>query len=322
MVHIYEIGRLEENTMTKTVTMLAAILSMCVAPMTVSAAESLALGLGSTSEGGILPDTASYDWWYGCSPTSAGMLMGYYDRNGYAGLSYSNLVPGGVAEASTFPSTPGTWSYLAQYAIASPGHVADFYSAGYLGSGDDAYAGRSFDCLADFMGTSQDSIGNVNGSTTFYYYVDGARTYASDLYGYGLGDDDGMCGVGEYVEYCGYSVVESYTQYADSLGLTYGFTFEDYMAEIDAGRGVLIHVEGHTMLGVGYGDNNLVYLYDTWAEDLNTMIWGRAYADLPLVGVSMIELAGGSPIVPVPGTVVLVALGSGCVGWLRRRRTF
>ncbi len=80
--------------------------------------------------------TADYDWWYGCSPTSAGMMMGYYDLNGYGGLYYPNLVPG-VAETSTFPSTAGTWNYNAQYAIASPEHVNDFYINGYLGSGDD-----------------------------------------------------------------------------------------------------------------------------------------------------------------------------------------
>ena len=45
----------------------------------------------------------AYDWWYGCSPTSAGMMMGYYDIHGYAGQSYANLVPGGTAENSTFP---------------------------------------------------------------------------------------------------------------------------------------------------------------------------------------------------------------------------
>ena len=38
-----------------------------------------------------LPGAPNYDWWYGCSPTSAGMLMGYYDNNGYAGLNYTPM---------------------------------------------------------------------------------------------------------------------------------------------------------------------------------------------------------------------------------------
>ena len=53
--------------------------------------------------GGFMPKARqsrrpSYVWWYGCAPTSAGMMMGYYDQKGYGGLSYGNLVSGGTAE--------------------------------------------------------------------------------------------------------------------------------------------------------------------------------------------------------------------------------
>ena len=30
-------------------------------------------------QGGSLTNTSNYDGWYGCAPTSAGMMMGYYD---------------------------------------------------------------------------------------------------------------------------------------------------------------------------------------------------------------------------------------------------
>lgn len=99
-----------------------------------------------------LTNTANYQWYYGCSPTAAGMMMGYYDRNGYQGHSFDNLVPGGTAEATTF----GTSSALVNSAIASSGHIADYYSAGINGYGDDAPTPtHSFDCLADFMGVYQ-----------------------------------------------------------------------------------------------------------------------------------------------------------------------
>jgi hypothetical protein len=42
--------------------------------------------LVSHTQGGNLTNTANYQWWYGCSPTAAGMLIGYYDRNGYSNL--------------------------------------------------------------------------------------------------------------------------------------------------------------------------------------------------------------------------------------------
>lgn len=311
----------------KRTTMLAMVLSLCVAPMAAQAGEDLAAGLGSASVGGILGNTADYDWWYGCTATSAGMAMGYYDRNGYGSLSYSNLVAGGVAEASTHGGSMGTWEYLAQYAIASPGHAADFYPdpSNYLGSGDDNYTGRAFDCLADFMGTNQDAYGNANGSTTLYYWTNGSRFYSTDAFTYGIYDSDGMYGIGEYIAYSGYSFTTLYTQLTDNVGADFGFTFEDYMAEIDAGRVVLLHVQGHTMIGVGYGDNNLVYLYETWDPGLDSMIWGGAFSGMGMWGVTVFELTGGDPInptVPVPGAMVLVALGTGCVGWLRGRRTF
>ena len=92
------------------------------------------IGWYQQTGGNQLSNTGDYSWWYGCSPTSAGMIMGFYDRNGYDGLSYSNLVPGGVAEATTYGGLP---SYLASAAIASAGNIADFYSGGYLASGDD-----------------------------------------------------------------------------------------------------------------------------------------------------------------------------------------
>jgi len=291
-----------------------------VLSITTSAGWALPAGTAYRVAGGTLSNTADYSWWYGCSPTSAGMIMGYYDRGGYAGLGYPNLVAGGVAEASTYPSTTGTWDYLAQYAIASPQHVADFYAGGYGAVGDDA-AGpfHSFNSLADFMATSQDSAGNGNGWTTWYYLTDGSPlTYAQGVV-LGLQGFDGMVGVGDYIGYSGYGLTMMYTQPIDNQGLQFGFTFDDYKNEIDAGRGVLIHVEGHTMAGIGYDGDNIV-LYDTWTPGPHTMAWGGDYDDLAQWGVTVFELAGGEPIVPAPGAIVLGGIGVSLIGWLRRRR--
>src|SRR3989339_478683 len=76
----------------------------------------------SFSEGLCLPDAGNYDMWYGCAPTAAGMMLGWYDRNGYP-----NLVPGGDAELSTF----GKPDCLVNSSIASPGHINDFFRKGY-----------------------------------------------------------------------------------------------------------------------------------------------------------------------------------------------
>ena len=65
--------------------------------------------------GAPLSNTPDYEWNHGCSPTSAGMLMGFYDRNGYADMHYENLVPDGEAELSTF----GSGTYVVNGVIAS-----------------------------------------------------------------------------------------------------------------------------------------------------------------------------------------------------------
>ena len=220
--------------------------------------------LGFYRQGDVNLNGPSYSWWYGCTPTSAGMMMGYYDQKGYGGLSYANLVPGGVAENVTNGNL--VWDALAKKTIASQGHVNSYYISGYLGSGDDINIGHTPDSLADFMGTSQDSAGNSNGSTTLYYWTNGARIYPKDLLGY----PDGMLGMDKYFRYAGYgsgSIINDtsfFTQPTDP-SLPYYFSFADYQAEIDAGRVVMIQVEGHSMFGYGYTDLGEIIFDDTWA---------------------------------------------------------
>ena len=276
-----------------------------------------------------LSNVPNYEWWYGCCVTSAGMMMGYYDRNGYAGYSYGNLVPGGVAELNTFPSTAGQWDYLAQYAIASPGHVQDFYGGGYGASGDDNYAGRPFDSLADFMGASQDAAGNTNGSTTLYYFSTGDRLTALDIFNAGsqFYDSDGMYGMWEYFDYSGYGSGSAddnfFTQLIQGQGSdpTKGFTFADYMAEIDAGRPMMIQVEGHSMLGYGYDDAaSSLFIYDTWNNAENSMTWGGTYAGLAQWGVTGFIPTGSTVPIPEPSVYAMTMIGLFMVGMVAYRR--
>jgi hypothetical protein len=273
-----------------------------------------------------LSNGAAYTWWHGCSPTSAGMMMGFYDRNGYAGLQYPNLIPGGVAS-----QTDGTKE---RAAIASSRHISDYYSGGYGASGDDVSGAPTgaLNCLADFMGTSQDAYGNVNGGTLFYFYDDGAPITVADLYSYGSSyyNADGMYGMYEYVKnYAGYDLGSAstctlaYSQYIYGYNSnTLGFTWDQYKAEIDAGRPVLIQVEDHTMLGYGYNDSSgqqLIVLHDTWDTGSHTMTWGGSYSGLAMYGVTCLTLQGG---VPEPSTIVLVGMAglTGLVVFVRRRR--
>jgi hypothetical protein len=284
---------------------LALLLGLTAAPMATAAEVKL--------------NAPDYAWWYGCTATSAGMMMGYYDRNGYGGLLYDNLVPGGVAELSNF-GNPGA---LANNAIASPGHISAFYRAGYGASGDDIPANHPvFDSLADFMGTSQDSVPNVNGGTSIYYFTNGAKFTATDALNFGVGvwSKDGMYGMWEYFTYAGYNNSRGnfFTQLTDNQGQQYGFSFADFQAEINAGRVLLVHVTNHTMLGYGYDDQGNIFVHDTWALGGGSMPWGGSYSGLDLWGVTCMTPTGG--VVPLPPSVIL--LGSGLLGVLWGRKRF
>ncbi|MBL7154121.1 MAG: C39 family peptidase [Phycisphaerae bacterium] len=299
--------------MKKTIT-ICVVVAILICIGSPAKADIAGAGLAYHIQGGVLTNSPDYDWWYGCSPTSAGMIMGYYDRNGYGGYSYDNLVPGGVAELSSF-GNPGA---IANQAIASTGHIADFYAGGYGASGDDvAPPHHSFDSLADFMGTSQDALSLSNGATRFWYFTSGNPLYAHQMPGFGLADNSGMYGLWEYEQYAGYGYGPLtdqmiYNQYI--LGYkspTVGFSWDDYKAEIDAGRPVMIHVVGHSMFGYGYDDQtNEVILHETWYEGEDRMVWGTSFAGMPHSGVTVFE----PTIVPVPAAVLLGILGLSAVG--------
>jgi len=307
----------------KKATCLAALLCFILTAASVQASlveyfEINGLTLAAHSQGGtgttVSGTAPDYDWYYGCSPTSAGMLAGYYDRYGYQGQSYGNLLPGAVAETNTFVSGVHAINGI----IASPGHITDYYSGGTGASGDDVSGPfHSFNSLADFMGTSQDAYGNGNGTTKFWFYPSGSKLFASNMTPSEQGPS-GMYGIWEYFNYRGYNTGNPgqnfYNQYVDAyVGSGSGFTFAEYQNEIDNDRPVILHVEGHSMFGYGYdAETSEILLHDTWTQGEKRMVWGGSYSGRGLLGVTVVIPQGGNAMVPLPGAVWL--LGSGLMG--------
>jgi len=280
-----------------------------------------------------LSEVPTSRWTFGCSATSAGMIFGYYDRNGYPNI-YTGPANGGVAPLTELgQGAPGDAGYPFAGACsiiatdngfdgrATNGHAEDYWT-GYLNPGPDPWEGNWAEhtwgaCTADYMGTNQwkwdfDFTGgkdsNVDGATTFFWNTDGSRLYdfIPDA-SYGLPRTELCHGMRLFAESRGYTVLENYTQMTDNYH-SGGFSFANYTAEIDAGYPAMIQVEGHSMVGVGYdAPTQTVYLHDTWDNVVHSMTWGGSYSGMGMIAVTVIHLAPqGNP----PGMHV-VSLASG-----------
>jgi hypothetical protein len=249
----------------------------------------------------------AFSWSFGCSATSASMAAGYYDNNGYpnmyAGPTNWGFMPMDnscwgtvVINAETRAQCPLSATRNTVDGRTSRGHVDDYWIV-TNNAGPDPFIVNNWtehtygECTADYMGTNQSALGNVDGGTTFYNYTDG-----SPIYNYTAcepGGRDGCHGLRDFFESRGYTVVQNYSQYIYGWqGNTLGFTFNQYKQEINNGRPVLIQVEGHTMLGFGYDDTgSLVYLHDTWDYSNHTMVWGGTYAGMAHYGVTVVQLS-------------------------------
>jgi len=272
----------------------------------------------STSK--ILNNVPTSTWTYGCSPTSAGMIFGFYDRTTHANM-YTGPANGGVCPLTNLGQGIGSPISGSCYIIATQqghdgitekAHVDDYWIS--IGSsGHDPWEGswpeHSWElCTADFMGTSQwkwdvdgDGVKDLcnDGSTGFVFWSDGSKCYDPiPPASCGLPQTAGCHGMKLFAQSRGYSVVTNFNQRTDNYHPN-GFTFSEFKAEIDANRPVLINVEGHSMVGLGYDDSTTpetIYIHNTWDNSLHQMPWGGSYDGRVLKGVTVIRLHGGNSV--------------------------
>ncbi len=247
----------------------------------------------------VLAKVPAFNWCYGCSATAAAMIAGYYDNGSYPDM-YTGPANGGVVPMNNSIWGNGECPLSATHkgfdGLTTRGHVDDYWFK--YGSSEDPYYGNwtehgYADCTADYMGTNQYyNWQNTDGGTYIFINTDGSPLY--DYTGHEPDYRDGCHGFRLFLESRGYSLPANgnYSQYIYGYnGNTLGFTFDQFKAEIDAGRPVIIGVMGHSMVGYGYDDaSNLVYIHDTWDHHTHTMTWGGEYSGLQHYKVSILAL--------------------------------
>ena len=250
----------------------------------------------------LLPYTLPQnEYMYGCVPTSVAAILGYYDKYGYLGYDVSNLIAGEISVYSR--GTDGNkydmdaFDTLLGNFTATQGHVDHFvgktpleeYSYLFTDGGEIDVA--SFSCLADWLGTSQYWRRMSDLATTYHFgtlhsLLTTTQTFTVSSDGRSktlpICWNDFKYGLHRYVQSVGYALDpnKTLTVRADTDGGT--FSFEDYMAEIDAGRPVLVALQttggiGHVVVGYGYDSETREIVFDDCYDSKCRMKWDGSY---------------------------------------------
>ncbi len=240
----------------------------------------------------------AFTWSYGASATAGAMIAGYYDRTGYPDM-YTGPTNGGI-----MPLTNTSWgvnqcplsatkSGLDGRSINKPGHVDDYYSS-FGATGPDPYVvlGRTEhtigECTGDYMKTSKwfpnsstepifAANVNTDGAAVFVFSNAGDPIDAGYLNTSGYDKYDAGYGLKLFFESRCYTVTDMYNQYIAPFE-EFGFTYEQYKAEIDANRPVMLHLSGLVAVGIGYNDvTNEIIIYDSFDVQPHYMNWGGDY---------------------------------------------
>ncbi|MDD5495064.1 MAG: fibronectin type III domain-containing protein, partial [Dehalococcoidia bacterium] len=267
-------------------------------------------------------DVPRFLWNYGCVPTSAGMVFGYYDQpippwqnftNIYTGQTNNGVCPMEDSDIITnsrwhrsdnisgLGECPFSASHMGIDGRTIKGHVDDYWIS-YNDPGPDPYQigqwyEHSADSLADFMGTSQAKYSHKDGLTDVYWYPNGDPMYMWDQT---LINPDILLGLRKFTEYRNYKPILHYCQSIQgrSTDPSKGFTFDNYTTEIDQHHPVFIIVgkphpgvdfafdDLHCMVGIGYintATEKTIKCYSTFERAYRTMPWGgNAEQILPL----------------------------------------
>ena len=210
-------------------------------PSGVEIAGSVAVSKTAVVIGGV----PAYIWRYGCGPTAAGMVVGYWDTHGYDWLIPGNASSQTVAVNEAIASSQGAANHYDDYALPidiPPDLVPDLSEPP---AGDEHSDNR----IADFMRTSQSARSNYYGWSWF-----------SDV-------TPAFTGYFQTVTPAGYHLLNR------SLRMSNGsLNWDEFRAEIDARHPVVLLVDtdgngstDHFITAIGYDPAGQLYAaLNTW----------------------------------------------------------
>jgi hypothetical protein len=270
---------------------------------------------------GKLSNVPAWTWCYGCMNTAAAIIMGYHDRHGYpnmyAGNAGQEAAAGTAAKLCpqnnetawpdrlgdpTFGESPLSASHLGIDGRATRGHVDDYWVGSESGREDPYMTGGWLphpvdDCLGDFMWTSRYDKYNVDGATQVVLASLGDPVVDFDDWEPDL--RDGGHGMKVYAQSRGYDVDTVFNQLILPTPAghhnIWGYDWDDYKADIDAGNPVLLLCSNHSFVGFGYDSSENAYIRSTWDNGQHKMRWGGQYGGMIHWAVTVIRLNAPRP---------------------------
>jgi hypothetical protein len=189
----------------------------------------------------LIEGVPAYLWYRGCGPTAAGMVLGYWDGQGYVDL---------------FPGSAATRTSEVEARLASQAHYNDYALP------IDYYPNL-------YPDKSEPPVGDEHSDNSLADFMDTSQSYWDNRYGWSwLSDLDNS--LEAYVAH----FTPKYSAATTTLRWSTGLPWSSYKAEIDAGRPVVFLVDtnannatDHFVAGMGYaeeGNKKWYGVYDTW----------------------------------------------------------
>ena len=221
----------------------------------------LAVSLASADLQSYLSGVPDYYWYYGCSPTSGGELIGYWDNQ----PGYGNLYHG------TAPMYAGSGYQAIDEMISSTEHNAATFNGAECTHDNSPPAGDTGpNSVACFMHTDPS-----DGDSYEWNIATGMRRYAAY--------DDPDTSTNESMDFHSFVYYAPYAGWSSTWNAA-AFTFEDLMYEVDAGHPMMLNLSldggGHSVVAYGYWERDdgsrWFAVRDTWQDGISDGAYGVA----------------------------------------------